>query len=121
MRILLAVFQTDARAALRLLLTNSGVQIVEESADWSTTLQLAKAVQPEIVLIDWEIIPTLSGSTLTPLRLLCPTANIIVLVNQLNNRQRTMISVEADVVINKSEMPDQIAQRILAATKQPPN
>jgi hypothetical protein len=65
------------------------------------------------VLIDWEIIPPATHNILTPLRRICRNTSIIVLVNQLNARQHAAISVEADLLLSKSEMPDQIAKRIL--------
>ena len=115
MHVFLAAFQIDARAALRLLLFNSGMQVVGESADWATTLHLAQETQPQLVLIDAELIPCVTHNRLTPLRHICPTANIIVLVNQLNTHHHATLAAEADLLLDKSIMPDRIAKRILVA------
>ena len=117
MHVLLAACQNDARTALRLLLFSSGMLVVGESADWATTLQLAQKIQPKIILIDSELIPHVSHNRLVPLRDSCPSARIIVLVNQLNTHHHAALATEADLLLDKSEMPDRIAKRILAASE----
>ena len=114
MRVQIAAFQNNARVALRLLLINLEMQVVGESADWSTTLQLAEEVQPEILLIDCELIPLMRHNLLAPVRWICPTTKIIVLINGVTLPHYATLSAEADLVLSKSDMPDQIANRILA-------
>jgi len=117
MHVLLSAFQSDARAALRLLLSNLEMKVVGESVDWATTQKLAQAIQPALILIDSELIPQEAGNMLKPLRQICPTVSIIVLVNQLNIQHHAALTAEADLLLDKSEMPDQVATRILAAVK----
>lgn len=114
MRVLVAASQMDTRTALRLLLQTLEMQVVGESADWAATLQLAQELGPEIVLIDWEIIPPHTLNILKPLRHICRNASIIVLGDQLHLPQRAALVAEADLLLSKSEMPDQIANHILA-------
>ena len=116
-RMLLAAPQPDVRAALRLLLLDLGMEVVGEAADWPTTLALAPETRPDMLLVDWELIPTDSGNTLTQLRAVCPAAVVIVLISQLDARQQAALSTGADAFISKGEMPDRVAARLRAAAE----
>lgn len=113
--VLLAAPQPDVRAALRLLLLDLKMGIVGEAADWSTTLALAPETRPDMLLVDWELIPLDSGNTLSQLRAACPAAVVIVLISQLDARQQAALSAGADAFISKGEMPDLIAERLRMA------
>ena len=114
-RVLVAAAQPDVRAALRLTLLDLEMGIVGEAADWSTTLALAPETRPDMLLVDWELIPLGSGNTLSQLRAVCPTAVVIVLISQLDARQQAALSVGADAFISKGEMPDRVAERLRMA------
>jgi DNA-binding NarL/FixJ family response regulator len=116
-RVLLAAPQPDVRAALRLLLLDLDMEIVGEAADWSTTLALPPETRPDMLLVDWELIPIDSGNTLTQLRAACPVAVVIVLISQLDARQQAALSAGADAFISKGEMPDRVAERLRAAAE----
>ena len=111
-RVLLAAPERDVRSALRLLLLDLDMEVVGESADWSSTLALAPKTQPDMLLIDWELIPLVSGNTISQLRAACPASVVIVLISQLDARQQAALSVGADAFISKGEMPDRVAQRL---------
>jgi DNA-binding NarL/FixJ family response regulator len=113
--VLLAAPQRDVRAALRLLLLDLDMGVVGEAADWSTTLALAPETRPDMLLVDWELIPIDSGNTLAQLRAVCPAAAVIVLISQLDARQQAALSVGADAFISKGEMPDRVAERLRMA------
>ena len=113
--VLLAAPQPDVRAALRLLLLDLKMGIVGEAADWSTTLALAPETRPDMLLVDWELIPLDSGNTLSQLRAACPATVVIVLISQLDARQQAALSAGADAFISKGEMPDLIAERLRMA------
>jgi DNA-binding NarL/FixJ family response regulator len=113
--VLVAAAQPDVRAALRLTLLDLEMGIVGEAADWSTTLALAPETWPDMLLVDWELIPLGSGNTLSQLRAVCPTAVVIVLISQLDARQQAALSVGADAFISKGEMPDRVAERLRMA------
>jgi DNA-binding NarL/FixJ family response regulator len=98
-----------------LLLLDLEMGIVGEAADWSTTLALAPQTRPDMLLVDWELIPLGSGNTLSQLRAVCPTAVVIVLISQLDARQQAAFSVGADAFISKGEMPDRVAERLRMA------
>jgi DNA-binding NarL/FixJ family response regulator len=114
-RVLLAAPQPDVRAALRLLLLDLDMRVVGEAADWSTTLALAPETGPDMLLVDWELIPLGSGNTLSQLRAVCPAAVVIVLISQLDSRQQAAVSAGADAFISKGEMPDRVAERLRIA------
>jgi DNA-binding NarL/FixJ family response regulator len=115
--VLLAAPQPDVRAALRLLLLDLGMEVVGEASDWPTTLTLAPETRPDMLLVDWELIPIDSGNTLTQLRAACPAAVVIVLISQLDARQQAALSAGADAFISKGEMPDRVAGRLRAAAE----
>lgn len=116
-RVLLAAPQPDVRAALRLMLLDLSMEVVGEAADWPITLALVPEIQPDMLLVDWELIPIDSGNTLTQLRAACPAAVVIVLISQLDARQQAALSAGADAFISKGEMPDRVADRLRAAAE----
>jgi CheY-like chemotaxis protein len=62
-RALLADDEQKVRAALRLLLENeAGVSVVGEAVDMNSLFQETKAIQPDLVLLDWEL-PGLAAAT----------------------------------------------------------
>ena len=113
--VLLAAPQPDVRAALRLLLLDLDMEVVGEAADWSTTLALAPETRPDMLLVDWDLVPLDSGNTLSQLRAVCPDSVVIVLISQLDARQQAALSVGADAFISKGEMPDRVAERLRMA------
>ena len=113
--VLLAAPQPDIRAALRLLLLDLNMGVAGEVADWSTTLALAPQMEPDMVLVDWELVSLDSGNTLSQLRAVCSAAVVIVLISPLEARQQAALSAGADAFISKGEMPDRVADRLRAA------
>lgn len=116
-RVLLAAPQPDVRAALRLLLQDLDMEIVGEAADWPTNLALVPLTQPDMMLVDWDLILLNSGNTLAQLRAACPAAVVIVLISQLDARQQAALSAGADAFISKGEMPDRVADRLRTAAE----
>lgn len=114
-RVFLADSHPDTRSALRLMLLDLDMQLVGEAAEWTTTLALAPATRPDMLLVDWELIPLASGNTLSQLRAACQTAVVIVLISQLDARQQAAHSVGADAFISRGEMPDRVAERLRVA------
>jgi two-component system response regulator DesR len=114
-RVLLAAPESDVRIAFRLMLLDLKMEVVGEAADWQTTLTLAPETQPDMLLVDWDLIPENSGKTLVQLRAVCPAAVVIVLVSHLNARHQAALSAGADAFISKGDMPDRVAERLQAA------
>ena len=114
-RVYLADASPDELSALRLLLQDLKMEIVGEARDWPTTLAQAPDCSTDIFLIDWELLPNSPTAALGKLRKACPTARVIVLISHLDARQQAALSAGADVFISKGELPERIAERLLAA------
>jgi DNA-binding NarL/FixJ family response regulator len=112
-RVFLADSQSEVRSALRLLLKDINMQVVGDAADWPTALTQAAGTQPDMVVVDWNMIPT--DSSLLELRATCPNTVVIVLISHLDARQQAALSAGADSFISKSETPDRVAERLRAA------
>ena len=112
-RVYLADSQFPIRLALRLTLQDLRMQVVGEAADWATTLTEVAQTQPDMLLIEWALIPT--HSSLLEVRALCPQAVVIVLISHLDAREQAALSAGADSFISKGDSPDRVADRLRAA------
>jgi DNA-binding NarL/FixJ family response regulator len=112
-RVYLADAKPEERTALRLLLLDMKMDVVGEAEDWTTTLAQAPATRLDMLLVDWDLLPTNLGiEALAELRLACPTAIVVVLISHMDARQQAAISAGADAFISKSEMPSRLAERL---------
>jgi two-component system, NarL family, nitrate/nitrite response regulator NarP len=116
-RILLAAPQPDMHKALRLLVLDLGMEVVGEASDWSTTITTATDTQPDMVVLDWDLMPLGSDNTLAQLREASIAAVVIVLISHLDARNQAAMLAGADIFISKGEAPNRVAERILAAAK----
>jgi DNA-binding NarL/FixJ family response regulator len=117
-RVFLADAQPDERKALRVLLRDLMMEIVGESADWSTTLAKAPKTGLDMLLVDWGMLPTDMGvQSLAQLRLACPNAIVVVLISHLDARHQAALSAGADAFISKGETPERVAERLQAAAE----
>jgi len=114
-RVYLAVAHPDERSALRLMLGHLNLQIVGEAADWPSTLAMAPATDPNMVLVDWGLVSTESGAALMDLRNACTAALMIVLISHLDAREQAALSAGADAFISKGETSERIIERLRAA------
>ena len=114
-RVYVADAKPEERSALRLLLLDLEMEVVGEAADWSTTLANAPATSLDMLLVDWDLLPTNSPTAaLDELRRACPAALVIVLISHLDARQQAALSAGADAFISKGETPDRVAERLRA-------
>jgi DNA-binding NarL/FixJ family response regulator len=114
-RVYLADAHVDECAALRLVLLDLAMEVVGEAADWPTALTRAPATQLDMLLVDWDLLPTNLGvQSLAGLRLVCPNAIVVVLISHLDARHQAAISAGADTFISKGEMPERVAERLRA-------
>ena len=111
-RIYLADAQPDERSALRLMLEHLNLKIVGEAGDWPSTLAMAPATYPDMVLVDWGLVSHESGNALTELRMACQSAVVIILLSHLDAHDPAAISLGADLFINKGEPSDRVAERL---------
>ena len=111
----LADSQNEERHALRLMLVDLNLEVVGEAADWPTTLAQVPAVKPEMLLVDWDLLPVdLEVQALAQLRLACTNAIIIILISHLDARHQAALSAGADTFISKGETPERVAERLRA-------
>lgn len=112
-RVFVADRQVEVRSALRLMLLDLHMPVVGEAADWPATVAQASATHPDMLLVDWDLIP--ANSSLLELRLTCPAAVVIVLISHLDARAQAALSAGADSFISKGETPERVAERLRAA------
>jgi DNA-binding NarL/FixJ family response regulator len=114
-RVYIADALPEERSALRLLLVDLRLDVIGEAPDWSTTLAQAPSLNPEMLLVDWAMLPHENQSaSLAGLREACPSALVIVLISHLNARQQAALSSGADTFISKRETPERVAERLQA-------
>ena len=102
----------EERSALRIMLVDLHLEVIGEAAEWESALAQAPSVHPEMLLIDWTLLPTGTQNTaLSVLREACPGALVIVLISHLDARQQAALSAGADTFI-KGETPDRVAERL---------
>ncbi len=114
-RVFIADALPEERSALRLVLLDLNMDVVGEAATWAITLAQAPSLRPDMVLIDWSMLPDATQSAaLVGLREACPGALVIVLISHLNARDQAALSAGADTFISKGETPERVAERLRA-------
>jgi len=119
-RVYLADAKPRERSALRLLLLDLKMEVVGEAADWSTTLAQAPVSGTDMLLADWDLLPSAPSAALEVLRKTCPPALVIVIISQLYARQAAL-SAGADAFISKDETSERVAERLRTVAASVPN
>jgi len=114
-RVYIADALREERSALRLVLLDLEMEVVGEAADWTTTLAQAPISRTDMLLVDWDLLPSLPAGALDELRNACPAALVIILISHLDARQQAALSAGADAFISKGETPERVANRLRAA------
>jgi DNA-binding NarL/FixJ family response regulator len=119
------VYVADAKpeecSALRLLLLDLKMEVVGEAADWFTTLVQVPIRRVDMLLVDWDLLPTNAPNVaLAGLRKACPTALVVVLISHLDARRQAALSIGADVFISKGESPERVAEHLRNAAASVP-
>jgi DNA-binding NarL/FixJ family response regulator len=91
------------------------LEIAGEAKDWSTTLAQTPVSRTDMLLVDWDLLPSEPGAALIELRKACPAAMVIVLVSHLDARQQAALSAGADAFISKGETPERVAEHLRTA------
>ncbi len=111
-RVYLADAKPEELSALRLLILDLKMEIAGEAADWVTTLVQVPVSRTDILLVDWDLLPSEPSTALEELRKACPAALVIVLMSQLDARQQAALSAGADAFISKGETPERVIERL---------
>jgi len=114
-RVYLADAKPAERSALRQILLGLKMEVVGDPGDWSTTLAQAPISRTDMLLVDWDLLPSTPSAALEELRKACPAALVIVLISHLDARQKAALSPSADAFISKGELPECIAERLRKA------
>lgn len=108
----LADAKAEERSALRLMLNDLGMTVVGEAADWSTTLSQAPLSRTDMLVVDWDLLPSSPNAALEVLRKTCPAALVIILISHLDARHQAALSAGADAFISKGETPERVAEHL---------
>ena len=119
-RVFLADVKSEERSALCLLLLDLNMEVVGEAADWLNTLANVPKTRLDMLLVDWDLLPSDPSAALEELRMACPAAVVIVLISHLDARQQAALSVGADMFISKGETPERVAERLCAVAASVP-
>ena len=108
---------TEERSALRLVLLDLNMEIAGQAINWITTLAQAPISHTDMLLVEWDLLPSGTVAALEDLRRACPAALVIILISHLDARQQAALSAGADAFISKGETPERVAEhlRTLAA------
>ena len=120
-RVYIADAKPEERSALCLLIFDLKMDLAGEAADWLTTLAQVPISRTDLLLVDWELLPSEPSAALGQLRAACPAALVVVLISHLDAREQAALSAGADAFISKGEMPDRVAERLRAVAAGVPN
>jgi DNA-binding NarL/FixJ family response regulator len=115
MRVLLADDHTQIRWALRTAIREEpGLTVVGEVSDAKDLVSQAQALQPDLILLEWELPGRREGDLLSSLRTLDLQPRVIVL-SQRPESEKAALAAGADAFVSKAEPPEQLlsALRIL--------
>ena len=112
MRILLGDERPKVRFALRVLLERQpGLEVAGEASDAGGLLAQAEKVNPDLVLLGWELPGLVAVGSLTALRRICPNVSVIALSGRPEAR-RVALSAGADAFVSKADPPEQLLAAI---------
>ena len=121
MDVLLADSRIQVRSALWLALEQEpGIRVVGEAPDAETLLALAQALQPDAVLLDWQLPGMDAQGMLARLRALCPGTAIVALSGRPEAR-RAALGAGADAFVSKVEPPDRFLEAVRLLTRHEEN
>ena len=116
-RVFIANAKAEERSALRRMMLNIHMDVVGDASDWLTTLVRAPATHFNLLLVDWDLLPANAAASLSAMRRTCTNAIIVVLTSYLDARQQAAQSAGADAFISKGEIPNRLADHVLAVSR----
>jgi len=104
MHILLADNQAEVRSALRFLLEQEpGLCVVGEAAEAEALLAQEAAIQPDLVLLDWELPGSQPTLLLAALRL---RRTIVIALSGRPEARQEALNAGVDAFVSKGEPPE---------------
>lgn len=114
MRVLLADTKTKIRKALKLLVEQDlGMAVVGEAADADDLYSAIREAEPDLLLLEWELLGRDPRAALSGLREEFPRLVILA----LSGRPQTRGAAEAagvDVFVSKGDSPERLAEALSA-------
>ena len=112
MRILLADDQERVRYGLRALLRQQpGWKVVGEAESAKQLFALVLVMDPDLVLLDWDLPDEPGKNVLLSLRRMCHNLPVIVLSGQIEVKNAAL-EAGANAFLSKSSSPDQLLETI---------
>jgi DNA-binding NarL/FixJ family response regulator len=107
MHILLADNQVEVRSALRFLLEQEpGMCLVGEAAEAGELLAQEAALQPDLVLLDWELPGSQPADLLAALRIRRHT--IVIALSGRPEARQAALNAGVDAFVSKGEPPERL-------------
>lgn len=117
-RVLLADDRAEVRLALRLLLeVEAGFSIAAEVSSAEMLLVGTERVQPDLILLDWELPGLRQTDPLSELRRVAPRTPVIAISGRPEAREEAL-AAGADAFICKGNPPDQLLLALAALSSQ---
>jgi DNA-binding NarL/FixJ family response regulator len=117
MRVLLADNRVEVRSALRFLLEQEpGISVVGEAAEAGALFAQAEAIQPDLVLLDWDLPGARAADLLPMLLTCCPYAKVIVLSGRPEARQEAL-TAEIFAFVSKGDPPEWLLRTLQAVER----
>lgn len=116
-RVFIANAKAEERSALRFMLLSLKLEVVGDASNWQTVLAKAPTTNFNLLLVDWELLPADAVASVSALRQACSNAIMVVLTSYLDARQQAARSAGADAFISKGEIPNRLADHLLAISR----
>jgi DNA-binding NarL/FixJ family response regulator len=108
MRVLLADHHTEVRWALRTAIKEvPDLMLVGEAIQAKDLLSQARALRPDLILLEWELPGRSARNLLAALREIDPLARVIVLSREPES-QEPALDAGADVFVSKANGPEEL-------------
>jgi DNA-binding NarL/FixJ family response regulator len=108
MRVLLADDHTAVRWALRTVINEqTGLLLVGEVSRTADLLPQARALQPDLILLEWELLGRVEDNLLADLHRLKPETRVIIL-SRRPELQKAALAAGADAFASKADSPEQL-------------
>lgn len=112
-RLYISTATPNENSPLRLILLDTDLEVIGESADWFTTVVEVPVNHVDMLLLDWDLLPINSpGAALYDLRKTCPSMLIVIFISQQDAQKQAALSIGADMFITKGEKPERMAERL---------
>jgi DNA-binding NarL/FixJ family response regulator len=107
-RVFLADAHPDESSALRLMLMDLNMSVVGESTNWAEAMSELPNTLPDILVVDFGLLPAEAAKALFDLSVACPKAMVITLVGKEQEDRQAVVSKVAGMVISRDAAPEQV-------------